>query len=370
MKYLKKITAVGVSLIFALSLAACGGGTDAGGTASAQSTAGISESKKELIDFPVVSANNLIGGIAAIAKAEGYFEEEGLNVSFTYLSTNSDVLTAVISGKVKLSTAGGGSVAPWVFIEDGQDLEIIGGAMSEGSSIFAKKGSEDIFTDFTPEIMEGKKVAINRTSPNELNFKSYLIEKGVDLSKVEFVEFDAQTTVLQALLNGEVDLGGLSTNNRISAENSGLKPVLHLDEVRPNFVCCRINATSKAVNENRDQYVSYLRALLKAYKFYSESDRDAVLDSVTSVIDIDRDELISEMEYGHLQLSPDPLLDKCKEAYETAVAINYLDNKVTPEEHVDTSVYEDALNSIIEENPEDAFYKKCLEDFELHNKNF
>ena len=181
MKYLKKIAAVGVSLIFALSLAACGGGTDAGGTdaggtASAQSTAGISESKKELIDFPVVSANNLIGGIAAIAKAEGYFEEEGLNVSFTYLSTNSDVLTAVISGKVKLSTAGGGSVAPGYDVIDAKDITApydvpkavtLQGVAYDGGKVVGivelklgkvSKGKSKISGSFTG--LDGKKISI------------------------------------------------------------------------------------------------------------------------------------------------------------------------------------------------------------------
>ena len=99
--------------------------------------------------------------LAFVAAEEGYFEEEGLNVTLTQFSSASELVNGLESGKLDVAFIG--SVPTLTFQSQGHDVTIIGGAMTNGhgyviKSEFAEKDEEGV------EILKGRNVASVKNS--------------------------------------------------------------------------------------------------------------------------------------------------------------------------------------------------------------
>lgn len=81
-------------------------------------------------------------------------------------------------------------------------------------------------------------MGVTRLNTGDIAFRKMLKDRGVDVSKIEFVELDSQATVVEAVKKGEVDLGIAFLTYRQSAEAQGLVPVSYLDgeEEWPGFI--------------------------------------------------------------------------------------------------------------------------------------
>ena len=71
-----------------------------------------------------------------MAKEEGFWTEEGLNVELYQFTKGTEAYNALFGNK--LDTVGAGTSDPATYIAQGADITIIGGLMSEGQSVVAK----------------------------------------------------------------------------------------------------------------------------------------------------------------------------------------------------------------------------------------
>jgi NitT/TauT family transport system substrate-binding protein len=306
--------------------------------------------------------------LVAVAYDLGYFKEAGLDVDLNILNTevNADQLMAVTTGKMDIAN-GGGTTAPLLFIEQGNDIVIIGGTMGEGASLITTAENAPQYADFSVTSLYGKKIGVKRANTGDVALRGWIARNGGDLSRITFVELDSPATILEAVRKGELDAGNIYVNWRQVAESQGFKVVLHIDQVSPNFPCCRIATTRKNIEARRDEYVALLKGLIRAYKVFTE-DREKTLDIADAHYDADRELKRSiYYDYGHYTLSPDPASKRVQEFYAGMTFVGYAKGTADIPGHIDTSLYRDALDQILKEYPNDEFFKKVKKEFDENN---
>lgn len=319
------------------------------------SSDGGNDSGKE--SLRVIGWNSAIAHIdSVIAYTGGYYENQGLDVKFIYNNSNPDNIQALIEDKADL--VGAGATAVLQYIDGGSDFVIIGGQMSLGETVYVLPERAAEFAELNEETLAGKKVGVTRMNTGDIAFRKILKDRGVDLSKIEFVELDSQATVTEAVLKGEVDLGINFLTYRQSAEAQGLVPISQLDaeDEWPGFVCCRLFTTREKLEENRDVFVKAVKANIEAYALI-QTDKEKAIDAALEGLLIDEDVLEDEVYgYGHIGLSPNPDLKNTKEFYQAMVDIGYIEGNVNIEDYIDVTIYEQALSELLAEDPDNEVY--------------
>ncbi|MDZ4172012.1 MAG: ABC transporter substrate-binding protein [Methanobacteriaceae archaeon] len=301
-------------------------------------------------------------GLYFIAKEQGYFEEEGLDVTLNEFQTGPDEINALLADKLDVEAGGVGE--PLSFINNGKDLKIIGGAMAGDSASIAntKELAETLRND--PKAYEGKTVATVKMSTPDVTIKGALKEQGVDLSKVNFVEFKTAADVVQAVKSGKAEAGLVWPPFQYTAEDQGLFISKFSDEYLPNHPCCRIVTTGAKIEENRDKWVKFERALIKAYNYY-QNNHDGSVDAVGKYVKMEPSALKQALYDGHLSLSPDPNTKGTLKYWELLEVLGYdeIKDKAALEKSIDSTIYKDALDQLAKEDPNNANYQFLLKEY-------
>ncbi len=111
-----------------------------------------------------------------VAKEQGLFAQEGLDVELIEFVNSADGLNAVVAGKLDIGAFG--TTAPLAHIAKGTDLRIIGGIMGEDASLIAtpeKAGQIKTVAD-----LKGKKVATVRMATGDAVLRGALTDAKVD----------------------------------------------------------------------------------------------------------------------------------------------------------------------------------------------
>jgi NitT/TauT family transport system substrate-binding protein len=326
-----------------------------------------SEKTLRRLEAPI-STNNIGLPVLLIARELKYFEDEGLEVSLQTINTsgNIDQLVALSTGKIDLANTGGTS-APALYIEQGNDLVIIGATMGEGDALISLPENAGQYGEFTPQSLYGKRVGAVRASTGDVALRGWLAGQGADLAKIDFVELDSYATILEAVRKGSIDLGHAPTLWRPIAESQGLRAVLHVDTLVPHFPCCRVSTTSKLLAGRREDYVGFLKALIRAYKVFQE-DHERTLAIAGNYYGQDRETLETNYyTYGHYTLSPDPERKRILEFYQSMTAVGYAKGTADMAAHIDVTLYRDALERLLGEYPAEPFYQAMKRQFEENN---
>ena len=345
-------------------LAGCGSSSDSSTAASdtqettdsesSDTAEATSDSKGSL---RVLTYNNVVGHIdSVLAYAAGYYEDEGLDIQMTYNNSNPDNIQALLQDKADLVSAGATAVLN--YIDQGSDIVIIGGQMSEGATLYSLPERADEFSELSDATLDGKKVGVTRLSTGDIAFRKVLKDKGVDLSKVNFVELDSQATVVEAVKKGEVDLGVAFLTYRQSTEAQGLTPVSYLDgeDEWPGFICCRMFTTREKLEANRDAYVAALKANIRAYALL-KTDEDQTVKYALQELETDEETVRGQVyEYGHIGFDPNPDVKNTEAFFQAMVDIGYSEGNVDMKDYIDPTVFEDALNELLQEEPDNEVY--------------
>ncbi|MPM93682.1 hypothetical protein SDC9_140824 [bioreactor metagenome] len=77
------------------------------------------------------------------------------------------------------------------------------------------------------------------------------------------------------------------------------------------------------------------------------------------------------VQYKNL-VSPDPLFNKVKALYDVSIRSGVFEEKTGVElkQHVDISVFEEAVSRLIAEYPDDATYRRILELYQKDNTDY
>lgn len=343
--------------------------TEEASTDSASEAEAAATETAEPVLLKTAVFNSMIAHIDSIvAQNAGLFEKYNVDSELTYNNSNPENIQALIEGKLDLVAAG--TTAVFTYIDQGSDIVIIGGQMSSGETLYALPERADEFKELNQETLAGKKIGVTRMNTGDIVFRHILKQRGVDLSTVEFVELDSANTVVQAVATGEVDLGITFLTFRAIAEEQGLVPLTHFDgdDEWPGFVCCRLFTTREDLEKNRDAFVGVLKANIEAYALIQQ-DPDKAVELALKDISIDEDVLRNQLfEYGHVGISPNPDVKNSSEFYDAMVDIGYIDGNVDISQYIDASLYIEALEQLLEEDPDNEVYKALWEESEATNR--
>ena len=233
---MKKIIALllGIALT-AVALSGCG--------ASAQA-AGKGDNGKELVDFNIGHLPATGHILYFIAYEEGFFKEEGLNVTLTQYSNNTEELAALEAGKLDVAPINATNLIK--FLGEGHEVTSFGGVMSDGHALVVDPDvveglSEDEYRR-NLEVLKGKTIVLQANSTYDIEFRIALKEAGFDLEKdITILTADSGTDAYNSLKNKEIDGAAVYAPFRQIALNEGYVPVIYCDEVEyfEHPICCR-----------------------------------------------------------------------------------------------------------------------------------
>ncbi len=325
---------------------------------------------QELVDFNVGHLSSNAHLLFFVAKEEGYFEEEGLNVTLYKFSNAAELLSGVESGK--LNAAAVGSPQTTNYIAQGHEISVIGGIMSKGHALLVKKEAlegvdEKDYGDLTK--LKGLRIAQVPDATEDIIWTTGLKEAGLTVGEdLEFVDVDSGTAAYTALQNDDIDGALLFTPYHALAEQDGYVTFDYSNEIAgfENHPCCRNVALTEEVKANPDLYKKYLKALIKAYKFYKENE-DGTIEDIKKYVDVDSEIIRAETYAEFVGINPDPDQNAFVSWTDAMSELGYFD-KFDVTENVITDVYKSALDEIVEEYPDDAAYQELVEHYSTYDE--
>lgn len=351
--------ALAVAALAALALASiagCSNPAPSSSNAQGQSTS-----------FNLGHLNSTAHVLAFVAKEEGFFADEGLDVTLNQFSSGTELVSGLESKK--LDAAFIGSVPAIVSQSNGHDVTIFGGAMSNGHGYVIDSKYTEGLNGWDVTILKGKNVAVPRTTVQELELLQALDHYGLTYAEdgtadVKLVYFDSQKDAYAALSSPEIDAASCYSPYTAIAVSDGYSIVYRCadEDIFQNQPCCRQVALSSALNENPDTYEAFERALIRAYDFFKNNHAQTVTD-VKKYIDIPDDQIEFELYEGYADSNPDPDKIATTQLKNDAVAFGYTKD-YNIDDYYNTTVYAAALESLIAANPDNQTYQELRQHFE------
>ena len=360
---LKRIGALLLAaLLIAASLTACSG--DSGSKSSSDNK---SQNLKHFSIGYLPSTGHLL---YFVAKEEGFFEKEGLDAELQLFDSNNNMLSSLESGKLDAGALG--STESVSYLQQGYDLSIIGGIMKEGHALLVKPDVVEGVDpkDYSLELLRGKRIAVVPLGTQDIVWRIGFRNIGMEVGKdVEFVDVESGTAAFAALNNADIDGALVFTPFRAQGVNDGYVILDYSGDIEgfEEHPCCRNMAEKEKIKADRDAYVSYLKALIQAYKFYQEN-QDKTVEDIVKYVSVDPN-LIRQETYGvHISSYPDPDKKTVVEWKNHMVDLGYFED-FDVEAGIDTSLYKEALDAVIADHPDDAaFYQTMVTHYEEFNK--
>lgn len=374
----KRVLSLFLVMMMALSLAACGGSPedgaaeDEGAETKEEQPAGEEETadaeKPEVSEIHWARANS--GNIlVTIAREKGYLDEVGLTVIEDPMASSSDALTALETGAVDV-TSNQGTNNPLQFISTGSDFTIVGGYMLKGMYLVAKSG-----TGFKGvEDFVGKKIAYAGVHPV---VGMAMLDAGIDPTdekNVEWLTYSTNSDRLAAVAAGEADYAVLSGDQLFAVGNNpDLEITCWLDDLVPNYGCCRMNMKTEFVEKNPVTVKLLLKCLIRAEQYYRANTEECV-SILAKDIDADEDYVAAYLLNENYISSVDPCKQAVVKTWDGMIKMGFIDEadieNINIEDHINVELYKEALDECVaeyhDEDPE--FYDGRVEFFEANNQ--
>ena len=348
--------------------------------------------KKDLEPLSVsYPAGNIRVTVNILALQKGYFAEEGLTVNPVAIGGN-NALTAINEDGGQLDILTAGFVADVQAIGSGYDLTFVAGTAVEGGAVIARKGNADKFkgTDKALNLtaVTDAKLGLARNEAAWIVTRQYLLDNGIEAGVIASIEDEAtghisyyedSTATAQAVQKGEVELGFLPMEFALLyADAYDLEVVVAAGDLSPDYVCCREVTSKKRLTDKFDSFVAYETARIKAFEYYKKGETDAAIkaDVIKTVADYSGKEpdYVETYLYGGVtKFAVDPNTAGIKKyiqaAYNSGVftgnAVDFGSYDIT--QNINTTAYKQALDQLIAQNPDNAFYAGLLTQYTESN---
>lgn len=259
-------------------LAACGGenGEGAATTAGEGTTESTAETPGEVTSLTVllpVDSPNMYG--FRVAAANGYFEEENLDVTLEFVDGSGTAMQQLLGGNGQVANVGTANVAE--AIEEGHDnIRAIGNVNYESIFLLTVPEDSDIQS---PADLGGLSVGVSELSGGEVPVvRGMIAAAGLDPdTDVEIVPIGTGTALaVQAIDDGTVDAYGGSVNDIVAVEVQGLS-LRTLDPGDLSGVpALPIVTTQEFIDSNPEAVEGFLRAVARGADFGQQNPDDAL----------------------------------------------------------------------------------------------
>ncbi len=338
---------------------------DADNGAKGDACATGDESETSKIVWARANSGNIF---VTLAQKNGYFADYGLEVEEKAVDSTTDALTALGNGAVDV-TSNNGTNNPLSQIAAGQDFTMVGGYMLKGMYIVAKAG-----TGWSGVAdLVGKKFA---GPASQTAITGALLEAGYDpINDVEWLTYSTNSDRLSAVVAGEADYAVLSGDLLFTVGNmSDLEIVAWLEDLTPNYGCCRMNMRTQFVNENPNTVKLILKALLKSER-YLNANEDECVTILANELSTPEEYVAAYLKNENYVPSVDPVRNSILHTWDVMVATGFIEEEAAATididaDHINTALYKQALDELVEESKgsdDEAFYAERVEFFETNN---
>ena len=298
----------------------------------------------------------------AIASAQGYLGEEGVDVEVSVFSSSDEAFAALFSNKVDVLSNQGTNL-PLTHIAQGQDLTIYAGYMITGCMpIIAKAGTKWNGV----EDLVGKTIAC---SGNEFAVFGPLYDAGHTMDEFETIVLSNHADRVEAVATGKADYAicGTSQNYNIS-QKPEVEVMCYCSDITPNYSCCRVESTQEFIDKNEEGLTAMLRAWLRAQNWY-ENNKEETAQLVVDQTGSNLDFVHAYMDNEHYRLNLDPYKKSVERAWDWMSEMGLFPDgadKINVDDHINTEMYKAALDACTEKfgADEKELYDKMNKIFE------
>jgi ABC-type nitrate/sulfonate/bicarbonate transport system substrate-binding protein len=280
---------------------------------------------------------------------QGFLEQTGLDAELVKVTGPAKNLEGILNNEADLCTIS--ATNPMPNIAEGSPAKIIGSAMKL-TALSAFSANPDIKT---MSDLVGRTVGIGpRNFLLHITMVALLRKRGIDDSKVKFVEIGSNAQVFQAVAAGKIDAGPSSVVSFYYQDKLGVHSLTDANmwTELPEYTYQFMYASDRAIKDNREAVVRTLAAYAKLFRFMqSPNSWDAYSKARTTALpknDAEESQAVwkfmqEQKPYGSDLAIPDGRMSYMQDLLASVDAIK---TKVAIEKLADMSMAHDAMKML------------------------
>jgi diguanylate cyclase (GGDEF)-like protein len=191
---------------------------------------------------------------------QGFYQQEGLDVTIRPLLSNYDVISSVVSGETEYAVGGSGILAHYA---NGMPIKALAAIFQHDALVFLSKTSSNIIS---PYEMKGKRIMFDGTSGDDAPLTAMLADANLGLADYIHVKRSFGT---DKLINDEVDvMSAYITNQPYQLKQQGLKlNIINPQSYGFDFYGDILYTSQFEIDNHRGRANRFRRASLKGWQY-------------------------------------------------------------------------------------------------------
>lgn len=377
-------------------LASCGGSSSSSSSSASSASSSASASSSSKASGPSITPNDtmeelntvLLGkdskiACIIIASQRGYYTDEKLTVNTQVVSGGfPEAMPMLSDGTVDVLPFG--SIPTCTYVGQGDDLVIFGGTVTNGSECVTLIENKDKYKK--ADDFKGKKIACFRMETGHMVTKSWLRSQGLKIGKsaeevdngtadVAFILLEGSQAEVAAVENGEVDMCFVNSGYGYVATQGGKCAIAFQPQelIGHEFPCCRQSTNRAAFEKKKSQLLKFEIANIRAM-YDIANDKEGVIKDIMAYSGQPED-YVEAITYGNsdyvaaMTFEMDPRTSDVYDFYGDMIANGDIENsdQSVIVDHMDSSIYKAALETLIERGEHTDFYEGLLKKYEKNN---
>ena len=288
-----------------------------------------------------------------------------------------EIMPALSKGSVDVVPFG--SIPTCTYVSQGDDLVIFGGTVLDGSECVVRADEKDAYKK--AEDFKGKKIACFRMETGHMAMKSWLRKEGLKIgpltegNDVEFILLESSAAEVEAVKKGAVDMCFVNSGyGFVASQDPAVVVAFRPNElIGHDFPCCRQSTNRTAFETKKSALVKFeianLRALCDITKNKEGSIKTICENSGQSAEYVAATMYSTNAYTAAMKFEMDPMTNDVKAFYEDMVDNGDFDNtdKSVIMKHLDSSIYYNALQTLIARGENKDFYENLMKEYQSHN---
>jgi NitT/TauT family transport system substrate-binding protein len=190
-----------------------------------------------------------------MAKQEGLFKKNGLDVELIHIPSSSRGIQAILAGEIAFSFMDGSNAAQASL--KGANIALVAGATNR--QVFSLMAKSDIkkITE-----LKGKKIGITRIGSSTHTSALYALgSAGLKSADVQLLPLLEVPNIFTALAAGQIDAGVVSPPTNARAKKAGFVELMNIAKEGPEFVSVAVGTSRSYIKANED----IVRRVVRAY---------------------------------------------------------------------------------------------------------
>jgi len=197
-----------------------------------------------------------------MAKEEGIFKKNGLDVELLHISSSSRGIQAILAGEIALSYMDGANQVQ-ANLKGGNIAFVVGATNRQVFSLMAKPEFKRIAD------LRGKKIGITRIGSSTHTSALYALNSaGLKQNDYQILPLVEVPNILTALIAGQVDAGVVSPPTNSRARKAGLNELMNLAKEGPEFVSVAVGASRSYIKANEDTVRRVVRSYAEGVQIF------------------------------------------------------------------------------------------------------